>query len=127
MDRKKALIHEYKQRRPSMGVYRIRNVITGHALVAASTDLPSMLNRHRAQLGMGGHSSGPLQADWLAHGPDSFVFEILDTLTPPDSPDYNPLVDLTVLEDLWLETLSLPADRLHTINPKRLPPRPPRA
>lgn len=124
MDRK-ALIRAYKQRRPPMGVYRIRNTITGHALVAASTDLPSMLNRHRAQLGMGGHSSRTLQADWAEHGPGSFVFEILDTLTPPEQADYNPTDDLTVLEDLWLEKLSLDADRLHTINPKRLP-RPPR-
>ncbi len=123
MDRK-ALIREYKQRRPPMGVYRVHNTITGHALVAASTDLPSILNRHRAQLGMGGHSSRVLQADWIAHGPESLVFEILDTLTPPDEPGYNPLEDLTVLEDLWLEKLSLGADRLHTINPKRLSPPP---
>jgi hypothetical protein len=127
MDRKKELIREYKQRRPPMGVYRIRNMVSGHSLVAASTDLPSMFNRHRAQLSMGGHSHRPLQADWLEHGPDSFVFEVLDTLAPPEAPDYDPLADLTVLEDLWLEKLSLPADRLHTINPKRLPLRPPRA
>ena len=123
---RKALIREYKQRRPPMGVYRIHNTITGRALVAASRDLPSILNRHRAQLGMGGHSSRALQADWLEHGPGSFVFEVLDTLTPPDRPDYDPLADLTVLEDLWLERLSLSADRLHTINPARLRP-PPRA
>lgn len=122
MDRKKALIREYKQRRPPMGVYRVRNVLTGHSLVAASTDLPSMLNRHRAQLSMGGHSSRSLQADWIEHGPESFVFEILDTLSPSEAPDYDPLGDLTVLEDLWLEKLSLVADRLHTINPKRLAP-----
>jgi len=120
MDRK-ALIREYKQRRPPMGVYRVRNTITGRALVAASTDLGSILNRHRAQLGMGGHSCRGLQADWLAHGPESFEFEVLDTLTPPDRPDYDPLPDLTVLEDLWLEKLALEPDRLHTINPKRLP------
>jgi hypothetical protein len=125
MDRK-ALVREYKQRRPPMGVYRVHNTVTGHALVAASRDLPSILNRHRAQLSMGGHSSRALQADWLAHGPASFVFEILDTLTPPEEPDYDPTPDLTVLEDLWLERLSLSADRLHTIYPARLrpPPRP---
>ncbi len=126
MDRK-ALIREYKQRRPPMGVYRIRNTLSGQSLVAASTDLPSMLNRHRAQLGMGGHSSRALQADWVEYGPESFVFEILDTLTPPDQPDYDPIADLTVLEDLWLEKLAMGADRLHTINPKRLVRKPPRA
>lgn len=119
---RKELIREYKQRRPQMGVYRVRCTATGNTLVAASTDVPSILNRHRAGLSMGGHSSRTLQADWKAHGPESFEFEILDTLTPPDTADYNPLADLTVLEDLWLDKLSVPADRLHTINPKRLPP-----
>jgi len=123
MDRK-ALIREYKLRRPAMGVYRIHNTITGHWLVAATTDLPSMLNRQRAQLAMGGHPSRELQADWIEHGPESFVFEVLDTLTPPDQPDYDPIADLTVLEDLWLEKLSLSADRLHTINPQRMAARP---
>ena len=122
MTDRKALIREYKQRRPPMGVYRIQNTITGNALVAAGTDLPSKLNMHRAQLSMGGHSSKVLQADWQQHGQGSFVFEILDTLTPPEQPDYDPLDDLTVLEDMWLEKLALPADRLHTVNPKRLPP-----
>ncbi len=103
-----------------MGVYRIQNRTTGHALVAASTDLPSILNRHRAQLRMGGHSSRALQADWAEHGPESFVFEVLDTLAPSDQPDYDPIEDLTALEDLWLERLSLEPDPLHTINRKRL-------
>lgn len=120
MDRK-SLIRDYKQRRPPMGVYRIHNTVSGNALVAAGTDLPSKLNLHRAQLSMGGHSSRALQADWAQHGRDSFVFEILDTLTPPEEPNYDPTADLTVLEDMWLEKLSLSADRLHTIDPKRLP------
>ena len=128
MDRK-ALLRAYKERRPPMGVYQVRNTVTGHALVAAATDLPSILNRHRAQLSMGAHPSRVLQADWREHGPDSFVFEILDTTTPPDQPGYDPIEDLTVLEDLWLEKLSLAPDRIHTINPRRLTraPRPPGA
>lgn len=51
-------------------------------------------NRHRAQLGMGGHSSRALQADWVEHGAGSVVFEILDTLAPPDQPDYDPSDDV---------------------------------
>ena len=107
-----------------MGVYRVHCAVTGHALVAASKDLPSILNRHRAQLRLGGHPSRAFQADWLAHGPESFVFEVLDTLAPSDAPDYDATADLAALEDLWLEKLSLEADRLHTINPQRLAPKP---
>jgi hypothetical protein len=124
MDRK-ALLRAYKERRPPMGVYQVRNTVTDHALVAAATDLPSILNRHRAQLSLGAHPSRVLQADWHAHGPESFVFEILDTMTPPDQPGYDPIEDLTVLEDLWLEKLALAPDRIHTINPGRMT-RPPR-
>lgn len=123
MDRK-ALSRAYKQRRPPMGVYRVHDTLTGHALVAAALDLPSILNRHRAQLSMGAHPTKTLQADWAAHGPDAFVFEILDTLTPPDEPDYDPLPDLVVLEALWLEKLSLTADRRYSIDSRNRAARP---
>ena len=124
MDRK-ALSRAYKQHRPPMGVYRVHCTATGHSLVAASRDVPSILNRHRAQLSLGAHPTKALQADWHAHGPASFVFEVLDTLTPrEDAPDHDPLPDLVVLEDLWLEKLSLSADRRYTIDPRRLPPAP---
>ncbi|MFN8571711.1 MAG: GIY-YIG nuclease family protein [Gemmatimonadaceae bacterium] len=119
MDRK-ALIREYKERRPPMGVYQVRNVVTGRTIVAAARDLPSILNRHRAQLKMGGHYSHDLQADWAAHGPSSFVFEVLEELPPSDEPGYDPLGDLIALEDLWLEKLGVPGNRMHSIDPARL-------
>jgi hypothetical protein len=121
MDRKQ-LIRDYRQRKTPMGVLRVYNTVTGHALVAGSRDLPSDLNSHRAQLSMGGHGSRQLSAEWKEYGSAAFVFEILDTLPPSDLPDYDPLDDLTVLEDMWLEKLSLQPDRLYTINPRRLPP-----
>lgn len=120
---RKELIREYKQRRAAMGVYRIHCAATGNTLVAACADLHSILNRHRAQLSLGGHSRRDLQADWKQHGPDTFTFEVLDTLEHPEAEDYDPIADLTVLEDLWLERLSLPGDRIHSINPKRIAPR----
>lgn len=121
MDRK-ALTRAYKQRRPPSGVYRVLSTITGRSLVASSRDLPAILNRHRAQLRMDAHPSKVLQADWAAHGPESFVFEVLDTLPQHEDPAYDPVSDLTVLEDMWLEKLSLAADPLHTIAPGRLRP-----
>ncbi len=116
---RKELIRDYKERPKTMGVYRVSCTATGNALVAASTDVPSLLNRQRAQLGMGAHPVADLQADWRQHGADSFVFEVLDTLEPKDAPDYDPLDDLIALEDLWLEKLSLPPDRFHTIRTRR--------
>jgi len=118
MDRK-ALIREYKESRPPMGVYWVRNTVSGKALVGVSANLPAMLNRHRAQLRLGMHSNRALQKDWNEFGPEAFEFDILDTLAPPDRPDYDPADDLRVLETLWLEKLSPFDDRGYNAKSKR--------
>ena len=38
-----------------MGGYQIRNAVNGKVLIETSIDLPSILNRHRAQLGFDSH------------------------------------------------------------------------
>ncbi len=105
MDRK-ALIREYKETPRPMGLYRVQNTANGKTLIGTSRDLPSALNRHRAQLRMGGHRNRQLQADWNALGADVFNFEILDTLAPSDQPDYDPTNDLEMLENMWLQKLA---------------------
>jgi hypothetical protein len=103
---RKELVRAYKETRRPMGVYRVRNVRDGRALVGRSVDLPSVLNRERAALRFGAHSNKALQRDWDALGPDAFAFEVLDTLAPPEGdPGYDPTDDLRVLEALWLERL----------------------
>lgn len=105
MDRK-ALIRQYKESRRPMGVFRVKNTADGRSLVGTSVDLPAMLNRQRAQLRLGAHPNRAIQKDWNELGAEAFEFEILDTLAPPDEPDYDPSGDLRVLEGLWLEKLS---------------------
>lgn len=90
-----------------MGVYRVRNTANGKFLVGSSVDLPAMLNRQRFQLEVGSHPNRILQEDWNEFGPEVFEFEILDTLASPDKRDYDPSEDLRVLEDMWLQKLSL--------------------
>lgn len=116
---RKAVLRDYKERVVPMGVYRVRNKVSGNSLVAASTDVNAILNRHLAQLRMSAHPNRALQADWAAHGQDSFVFEVLDTLTSSEDPTYDPADDLAALEDMWLEKLSMKADALHTIRLRR--------
>lgn len=118
MDRK-ALIREYKESRRPMGVYQIRNTANGKLLVGVSKDLPSILNRHRAALRMGGHMNRELQKDWAEFGPEAFEFEVLDTLTPPERPDYDPADDLRALEELWLDRLSPFGERGYNPGPKQ--------
>jgi hypothetical protein len=105
MDRK-ALIRLYKETPRTAGVFRVRNLTNQKSLVGASADVPSMLNRERAQLRTGTHMNRALQADWNALGPEAFAFEILDTLTPPpEKPDWDPADDLRLLELMWVEKL----------------------
>lgn len=113
-----ALLSAYKETARPMGIFRVRNVATGRALIGTSVNLPAILNRHRAALGFGSHANPALQADWNAHGADAFVFEVLDTIEPPETPGYDPADDLRVLEAMWLERL---ADE-----PSYAPPRRPR-
>ncbi|MCX5759448.1 MAG: GIY-YIG nuclease family protein [Candidatus Hydrogenedentes bacterium] len=118
MDRK-AAIRAYKEGWRPMGVYRVRNIVTGKSLVAASTDLPAIFNRHRAQLRIGSHPDRGLQKDWNELGQEAFEFEVLDTLTPPDEPGYDPSGDLRVLEQLWIAKLSLVEAQAYSTKPKR--------
>ena len=116
---KKALTREYKESRRPMGVYQIRNTANGKLLVGVSVDLPSILNRHRGELRLGGHRNRELQKDWMEFGPEAFEFEVIDTLTPPERPDYDPRDDLRTLEELWLDKLSPFEERGYNAKPKR--------
>jgi hypothetical protein len=89
-----------------MGVYRVRNKVTGKALIGSSVNLPAILNRHRSELRMGGHRNRTLQKDWNDLGADAFEFEELDRLQPSEKPGYDPSYDLSELERLWLERLA---------------------
>ncbi len=116
---KKALLREYKETPRPMGVYQIRNTVNGKLLIGTSVNLPAILNRHRAALRMGSHQNRELQKDWTEFGPEAFEFEELDTLTPPERPDYKPSDDLRALEELWLDKLSPFGARGYNPEPKR--------
>ena len=105
MDRKAQII-KYKENPPPMGVYRIKNKENGKSLVGSSVNLPSILNRSKAELKMGSDRNIVLQNEWRQFGPEMFEFEELELLEPSDDPAYNPAEDLQVLEDLWIEKLS---------------------
>lgn len=108
MDRRirKELIRAYREAPREMGVFRVHCPATGRAVIGASRDLPSMLNRQRAQLSLSSHPDRALQADWDALGAEAFVFEVLDTLPAKDDPDYDPADDLAELARLWQERLA---------------------
>jgi hypothetical protein len=117
MDRK-ALIREYKTDRRPVGVFQVRNTMNGKVFLGSTVDLPSMLNRQRAQLRMGAHPNRQLQADWRAHGANAFAFEVVDTLTPSDEASYDPAADLSTLEAMWLAKVEPFGQRGYNAEPK---------
>ena len=102
MDRK-TLIRDYKESQHPMGVYRVRNTVTGKSIIDTSVNLPAMQNRIQAQLRFNAHKDHDLQDAWNKIGSEAFEFEILDTIKPPDQPDYDPTDDLKTLKDMWIE------------------------
>jgi ribosome biogenesis GTPase A len=79
---RKAAIRQYKETPRTMGVGVVRNTVTGKSSLISGIDLPSLLNRHQAQLRLNAHMVKALQADWNAQKGESFVFEVVDTLEP---------------------------------------------
>jgi hypothetical protein len=102
---RKEMVRDYKETRRPMGVFCVRNTATGQVLLGSSVDLPGILNRHRWQLEMGMHSNRQLQNDWNTLGPAAFTFEVLDTLSVPEEPGYQPADDLQALLGLWMDKL----------------------
>jgi hypothetical protein len=103
---RKTLIREYKEAPRPIGVGVIRNTNNAKSLLVVGLNIRALLNRHHAQLRMGGHPNRALQDDWNALGEEGFQLEILDTITPSDTPDYDPAEDLRTLEALWMEKLA---------------------
>ena len=114
---RKRLTREYKEGKRPIGVFRVRNTVNGKCFVGSSKDLSAILNRHRFTLEHGSHANRALQRDWNEFGAEAFVFEVVDTLTPDEAPDYDPAVDLRVFEALWLEKLSPYDDRGYNVRP----------
>jgi len=102
---KKELKKKYKETLPKMGVYKITNLVSGKIFVDRSMNLHAILNSHKAQLELKGHTIRELQNDFNSLGADKFAFDVLDYLEPKDDPEYDYTRDLKALEEMWLENL----------------------
>lgn len=79
----------------------------------------AILNRHRAQLRFGMHPDQGLQKDWNELGEEGFEFEILDTNKSSDQPGYDRGEDLRILEQPWMEKLSVCGGQGYSTKPRR--------
>jgi hypothetical protein len=71
---------EFKERKPpAKGVFALRCAATGEIWVAASANLKATETGQFFMLRNGSHINRKIQAAWNAYGPESFVFEVLET------------------------------------------------
>jgi len=79
------------------GIYCIRNTVNGKVYVGQAVNLHKRKREHFATLKRGGHHSRKLQNAWNKHGPDVFVFEVLEFVK-----DYELLMET---EQKWIDKL----------------------
>lgn len=105
MTNKRILKKQYLETKTRAGVYAIRNLVSGRALVAGSTNVQGVLNRHRFELQHGTHRNVLLSQEWLLHGESSFNFEVLDVVKPRDDLAFDVARELKDLVALWREEI----------------------
>jgi hypothetical protein len=100
-DRKEAA-RQFKERKPSPGIYALRCTATGRTWVDSSSNLDAAQNSQFFQLRHRLHRNKELQAEWNAHGEASFRFEVLEKL-PEDTPSLNLRDLLAERKQAWTE------------------------
>jgi nitrate/nitrite-specific signal transduction histidine kinase len=88
-----------------MGIFQIKNLVSGKIYIARSTDLNGKINSEKFQLKYKLHMNKELQNDFNDMGEEKFSFAILDRLLPKEKPDCDYDGDLQALEEMWLEKL----------------------
>ncbi len=104
-DRRAELKRSYKENRPSMGIYQIKNRENGKLFLDSSTNLEGSLTSRRFQLQMGKiSSSASLQKDLTSYGANAFEVSIVEELSQPE-PGQRPERLLLAMKLRWQETL----------------------
>lgn len=81
---RKALVEEWKNRCPEMGVISIRCKATGESFLGASKDTKADFNSNRAKLSSGTHPNKCLSALWERYGESGFEFLVIAELKCED-------------------------------------------
>ena len=85
---RKEAARQFKERKPSPGIYALRCRATGRTWVDLSPNLDAARNGQFFQLNQRLHRNKELQAEWNAQGEESFEFAVLESL-PEDTPSLN--------------------------------------
>lgn len=106
MKTRKELKEDHKQRKPQMGVFQIKNMISEQLFIDYSTDVQAKWNRHRSELRFGSHRNIKLQRDWKEYGESGFKFELISEMEYQDDSNTDYSNELKMLRDLILEELA---------------------
>ncbi len=110
MKTKKELKDAYKQSKPTMAVFQIKNKKNGKFLIDNSIDAVSRMTRHRMELKFGSHQNKELLKDWIEFGEENFIFETLSEIKQRDNADIDYNKELKLLQEMITEELQLPKD-----------------
>jgi hypothetical protein len=99
---RKEAAREFKERKPSPGIYALSCATTGRRWVDSSPNLDAAHNSQFFQLRQSLHRNKELQSEWNTQGEASFTFEILETL-PEDTPPLNLRDLLNERKRAWTE------------------------
>jgi len=78
-----------------IAIYKITNLVNGKIYVGSSKNAIRRMKAHVYKLNLGIHPNKPLQASWILHGEDAFVFSILEQLKYEN--------ELIASEQYWLD------------------------
>ena len=81
---RKALVEEWKNRCPEMGVISILCKATGESFLGASKDTKADFNSNRVKLSSGTHPNKRLRALWEQYGESGFEFLVIAHLKCED-------------------------------------------
>lgn len=101
--KKKAMVSNWKERHPEMGVVSVTCKATGEPFFGTTRDTATWFNRHRFQLTMGSHPNKHLQALWNQYGEADFEAAVVSSLEYDNVEDVTPkdlkdLLELCLLE-----------------------------
>ncbi len=102
---KKELKKQYKQTLTPMGIFQIKNLVSGKIFIENGKNLPGSINSAKFQLKMGTYMNEKLQKDYNELGEEKFSFEVIDSLEPKEDLSYDYTEDLNVLKEMWLDKL----------------------
>ena len=109
MKNRKDLKDQYKQLKPKMGVFQIRNQVNDAVFIDSSIDVETKWNRHQAELKFGTHKNIALQADWNKYGASKFEFEVIQELDYKVGENINYHKEVALLEEMAIEEMAITA------------------